>query len=416
MNALNTPVIEIIVDQYFYEAAFLWSQRDAAATAINYFHPDLAFLDERVEADIDGLRVAGDSGWGLCEAGLDPEDPGTLFVAAIIAFESGERDKIDVLVDASTQSRAAFRAVVSALGWMNNERFKSLITGMVSDKSRPYRRLGIAACGIRRVNPRAYLDQAANSGDIFLKSLAFKAIGELKRSDLLPQLQKHFHDEDHACRFEAARSALLLGDLSAMDTLNAFVQSQSEYTLPAMQIALRLVDGATARNWLKAMSSDPRQRRKVLIGIGIAGDPVYVPMLIKQMANPEMARAAGDAFSMITGADLVEENLEGEWPEGFEAGPDDDPENEDVDMDQDEDLSWPDAGLVARWWADNKEALPAGNRFLAGSLISTEHCSHVLQYGSQRHRLAAALELALASPEAPFVNTRKPGHRQTKLA
>jgi len=416
MNAPNTAIIEEIVDQYFDEAAFLWSQRDIAATAIGYNLSDLVFMDERIEAHIDGLRVAGDYGWQLCEAGLNPEDPGTVFAASVIAFESGDKEHIDLVVAASNETRAAFRAAVSALGWMNNIRFNALITGLVSDKSRLYRRLGVAACGIRGINPRTYLDQAANSGDLFLKTLALKVAGRLKRLDLLPLLLTHLQHEDQACRFEAARSALLMGDKSAMDTIRTFLLSKSRYSLPAMQVGLRVVDGPTALNWLKTMYRSPEQRRQMLIGIGIAGDPAFIPMLIKQMKNPELARVAGDAFSMITGVDLEAENLEGEWPDGFEAGPNDDPDDDNVDLDEDEALSWPEADLVAQWWADNHQALHAGNRYLAGSIISAEHCSYVLENGSQRHRQAAALELALASPEAPLTNTRKPGHRPTKLS
>ena len=57
------------------------------------------------------------------------------------------------------------------------------------------------------------------------------------------------------------------------------------------------------------------------------------------MEVPELARVAGEAFTMITGVDIAYEDLEGEWPEDFEAGPTESPEDEDVEMDPDEDLS-----------------------------------------------------------------------------
>ena len=41
---------------------------------------------------------------------------------------------------------------------------------------------------------------------------------------------------------------------------------------------------------------------------------------------------------MITGVDIAYEDLEGAWPEGFVAGPTEDPEDENVAMDPDEDL------------------------------------------------------------------------------
>lgn len=413
MSATNT-IIEDIVDQHFDEASFLWEQRDAAVTAINYSLEDLAYIDGRVEAHIDGLRIAGEHGWKLCEEGLDAEEPGTVFAASILAFESGDKERIKLVIDVGNETRRAFRATVSALGWMDNQRFKDVIGKLVSAKSRKTRRLGIAACGIRRVNPRNYLDQAIHSSDLYLKSRALRAAGELKRHDLLPLLQSNFQRDDHACRFAAARSALLVGDQSALKPLTAFVLSQSKYTLPAMQMVLRLVDSQTARNWLKEQSKVPEYRRQMLIGTGITGEPAYIPMLIKQMNNPDYARVAGEAFSMITGVDLRQQSLDGEQPEGFEAGPNDDIKNDNVAMDQDEDLNWPNFQRVTNWWSQNKGVFQTGTRYLAGHPISLEACTQVLKTGNQRHRHAAALEIALSNPEAAYFNIKTPGYRQKK--
>jgi uncharacterized protein (TIGR02270 family) len=409
-----SPILKHIVDQHFDEAAFLWEQRDAAVTAINYSLEDLAYLDSRVDAHIDGLRLAGEYGWKLCEDGLDAKEPGTAFATSVIAMESGDAERIDQVIEAGNQSRAAFRAVVSGLGWMNNKRFKERIPELVRAKSRKYRRLGVAACGIRRINPRQYLDQAVESSDLYLKARALRTAGELKRLDLLPAVKRNIQREDHACRFAAARSALLLGDRSALEALSAFVLTQSSYTLPAMRIALRLVDAQTARNWLKAQAKVPEQRRQMLIGTGITGEPGYIPMLIKQMSNPEYARAAGESFEMITGIDLAAEKLEQEPPQGFKAGPNDDPDKDDVAMDEDEDLNWPDADLVSRWWEQNAAAFQTGNRYLAGHPITPETCRQVLKNGNQRQRHAAALELALSNPEAPYFNIKGPGAWQKK--
>jgi hypothetical protein len=55
MNLTNIAVIESIVEQHAEEAAFLWLLRDAAVRAPHYSLKDLADIDERVEAHIDGL-------------------------------------------------------------------------------------------------------------------------------------------------------------------------------------------------------------------------------------------------------------------------------------------------------------------------------------------------------------------------
>jgi len=412
MPLVNLPIIEPIVSLHFEEAAFLWTQRELITRSAGSSLADLVAADERLENHINGLRVSGDRGWTVCEEGLDPKDPGTLFVCAIMAFESGVMERIEKVVILSNESKPAFSAVLSGIGWMDTKRFNALIGNLVSTRSRRYRRLGIAACGIRRINPRGYLDQAVDSKDLFLKARALRAAGELKRLDLLPQVQANLQNEDVACRFEAARTACLLGDRSALGTLATFALSHSEFTLPALQVALRLADEQTAKNWLKAISKKPEQVRVMLTGVGYTGDPAYIPMLIMQMSKPELARVAGEAFSMITGVDFGHLNLAGKQPDGFVSGPNDNPDDTNVAMDPDENLVWPKAERVKLWWDQNNTRFPAGNRFLAGDQVSQLHCANLLRGGSLRVRQYAALELALSDPNEAYFNTVAPAQWQ----
>jgi len=55
-------IIEDIVSQHAEEAAFLWLLRSYATRAPHYDLADLAALEERVDAHLDGLRIAGDAG------------------------------------------------------------------------------------------------------------------------------------------------------------------------------------------------------------------------------------------------------------------------------------------------------------------------------------------------------------------
>jgi uncharacterized protein (TIGR02270 family) len=82
------PIIESIVSQHAEETSFLWLLRAAAVAAPHYSLKDLAHLDDRVEAHIDGLRVAGDEAWPFCAAGLDHQESGEDFAAAVIGFEA----------------------------------------------------------------------------------------------------------------------------------------------------------------------------------------------------------------------------------------------------------------------------------------------------------------------------------------
>jgi len=140
-----------------------------------------------------------------------------------------------------------------------------------------------------------------------------------------------------------------------------------------------------------------------------------IPWLIEKMQEPELARVAGEALSMITGVDLAYDDLETDWPEGFEAGPTENPEDEDVAMDADEDLPWPAHDLLTGWWAEHQHEYAVGTRYLCGRPISRETCLDILKTGTQRQRRGAALELALLSPNEPVFNTSAPAKRQMRL-
>ena len=64
---MSSTVIESIVEQHAEEASSTWHLRDDAICAPNYSLEDLTDIDDRVEANIDGLRIAGDEGWEIWE-------------------------------------------------------------------------------------------------------------------------------------------------------------------------------------------------------------------------------------------------------------------------------------------------------------------------------------------------------------
>src|SRR5215472_17060767 len=96
---ISTMVSSEVVGQHAEDAAFLWFSRDRAVRAPHYRLKDLARLDERVEANIDGLRVAGATGWELAAKALQQEGPGEVFAAAVLAFESNNAERIKAVLE-----------------------------------------------------------------------------------------------------------------------------------------------------------------------------------------------------------------------------------------------------------------------------------------------------------------------------
>ena len=118
---------------------------------------------------------------------------------------------------------------------------------------------------------------------------------------------------------------------------------------------------------------------------------------------------------MITGVDIAYEDLGGEKPEGFDSGPTEDPNDENVEMDPDENLPWPDPPLIQKWWSNHRQNFQNGTRYLIGKPITEEWLQQVLRVGRQRQRTAAALELVLKRPGQPLFEVRAPGFRQQQM-
>ena len=87
-------------------------------------HPrlkELARLDQRVEAKCDGLRIAGGDGCKIAAQQFEEHpDPGEAFTAAVLAFETGDREKLRRVDDARMATPEAERGSISALGWLQS--------------------------------------------------------------------------------------------------------------------------------------------------------------------------------------------------------------------------------------------------------------------------------------------------------
>src|SRR5262245_59532615 len=91
-------VLEQIVALHAEEAAFLWFLRDRSTHAPHYKFRDLLKLDNRLEAHLDGLRIAGDTGWKFCLAQIEGKQPGEVFAPAVLAIAAGDNARMETVL------------------------------------------------------------------------------------------------------------------------------------------------------------------------------------------------------------------------------------------------------------------------------------------------------------------------------
>ncbi|WP_306535417.1 TIGR02270 family protein [Geobacter sp.] len=410
MNSTMTGILQQFAD----EAAFLWFLRAKVVHAPHFSLDDLDRFDERLEAQVDGLRVGEEASWEICRSQLGGGVVEGVFVPAVLAFDCGDNDRIHEVMETVGEDRAKAGAVISALGWLPFERAELHISRFLADESSFRRYIGIAAGAVHRHAPGRHLNKAVNDTFPPLIARGLRAYGELGRGGELNglRLQDYLTDDDDEIRFCAAWSASLAGTGKAVEVLKSFVTPESPYSEKALDVSVRCMRCADALAWQRELAQSLATFRFATIGAGAAGDPVLIPWLIERMKTPALARVAGEAFTMITGVDIELEELSGTRPEGFNAGPNDDPKDHNVAMDADDDLPWPDTELIFEWWDKNSGRFPSGTRHLLGKPVSAESLRVILQVGLQRQRAAAALELALLNPGKPLFEVRAPASRQ----
>jgi uncharacterized protein (TIGR02270 family) len=418
---ISSMVNEEVVQQYVENASFLWVMRDHAVQSPKYTLKDVTDLDERVEAHLDGLRIAGQRGWEICEEALSRVEPGLIFLepgltfaAGVLAFSGRDADQIEKVLHVGCSEPELEHTLISALGWLSFDQAEGFLKKLLGSEFLDVRRVVIAGYAVHRRDPGPPLLQAILDRDVRIRACALKAAGELGRLDLLPTIRQSISDDDDYCRFFAAWSAARLGDRSAtvLKMLQEIAQAPSWYQGRALDMALRCMELPHAKAWCQHLRDNPKMLRLAAIGAGVIGDPELNDDLITLMESEAIARVAGEAFSMITGVDLSYEDLDGDQPEGYKGGPSDNPEDEDVAMDQDEDLPWPVPSLVAQWWKEHGDKFRAGVRYLRGKELAGGSLRQALLQGNQRQRAAAALELALRESTKPLFEVRAPGGRQ----
>lgn len=408
MSVTEAEVFGQAVDQ----AGFLWCQRDAAARGDpRYALKDLAELDARLGAQLDLLRRAGKTGWELCAAAAAEGGAGEVFAALSLALSRRDREGAAAMLARAMEAPELGRGAASAFGWASAEEVKDALSALLLPDAPPaLQAIGVAACAIRRRDAGAALGKALKAEEPRLRARALRMVGELGYEERLADLKPALRAEEPLVRLWGAWSAALLGDMAGVDALLEIAAAGGPAAERAVAVAMPRAGVLAGGRWLRRLPEAGLAARVAVIAAGALGDPALVPWLLERMKVPKLARRAGAAIVLMTGVDLEKEKLEG--PELEEAGPSDDPEDEDVSSDADDGWPWPDAAAVERWWAGRRTEFVGGKRYLWGKPIEAGWVNEVLRAGNQPARMAAAIERCLVKPRQGVFEARARGDRQ----
>lgn len=420
-----TSDLALVVDSHVDEVFSLRRVRSRAVQASSVNIAKLLRLDDRLAANLDGMAVAAEQGFPRCFQLFSAPENGVVFAVAVRALEKIDSIRLARVFAVVSELQDLQGGLISAFGWVSAQSLKGSIRDLLTSPDPLQRSIALAACAMHRVDPGPPLDDALNATDVPLRTRAFRVAGDVGRIDLLPLLQSAaLRDSEPAePRFWAARSAVLLGDRSSsLAWLTTLAEGTGPFSDATAELSLKALDLPAAHQHLRHCAAQikpdtpaaAQARRRLIRRCGITGDPHLIPWLIAQMTDLRLTRLAGEAFSMITGADLAWLDLDRKPPAGVDFGPNDDPEDDNVAMDEDDGLPWPDPDKVQAWWHAQQHRFPAGHRFFIGELPSPAHALKVLRDGFQRQRIAAAQWACLLTPGTKLFPTAAPAWRQQR--
>lgn len=404
-----------MIGQHAEEAAFLAALRDYAVWAPHYDLKHLTTLDNRIEAHLDGLYIAGLPGLEALLQQLSPIALGEVFAATVLAFETNNVSAMGGLAEHVRVHPCSERFMTAALGWLNWPLVEPWIDRLLVSPESLFRCIGLAACGMHRRDPGPALLAGLSHADPSVLARAARTAGELRRRELMAAIRAHRQHKEAATRFWTNWATAQMGDEDALEPLRQFAEQPGEFQYRALCVLLTWQKRENSIAWIRQLMQNLEQRRIGIQAVGLLGDPVSVPWLIQQMSDLPYARIAGEAFSLITGADLALLDLELQDLPDFDAGPNDAPEDPNVAMDPDENLPWPDPQLIAAWWQTHGGDFQAGVGYVLGQQQSESSYQQALVRGQQRQRIAAAYGIARFRPTEVLFPISAPAWRQSAL-
>ena len=416
--ATQRPVIVSLVAQHANEAGALWLRRDEAVRAVDYCLRDLADVDDRLDAHLQGLRCAGHAGLRACDGLLAAGHPGDLFAPTVLALENDDAGRLAELLSIAEAMPPMARALASAFGWVSPQCLKGVVATMLSSSSAFARRVALASCASHRVAPGAALSAACRDVDRAVRERAFRTAGEVGAAALLAALADGLgQGPEEGDGYWAASSMVMLGDRGdGLEHLAAVCLEPGPRRTRALQLVLPALGLVGARSLLRRLAVRVGDERLLVLATGWSGDPHYVPWLIAQLGRPQTAALAGEAIVMITGAMLVLERLTAAPALG---DPDAEPAGDssvtiEPVLAGEAYLPKGDAQKVTAWWTAQRHRFAEPKAYLLGAPAEAAQCIGVLRSGTQHRRIAAAHRLALLEPGRAMFEWRAPAWRQVR--
>ncbi|WP_254640465.1 hypothetical protein [Burkholderia sp. GbtcB21] len=396
-SLLIASTAEPLADRYADLLAMGWRRRTnmLASSAVDF--SDLAEFDDRLLAALESLLLLGEpAALRMQVSTQEPVRAGEMFAMTLYALASDNHEMLDACQALATAIPDLRVGMIDAFEWVPaTPRVRARIEALPSS-------VRLSLVGVRHRDFAGVAEQALEQLKMIQEPTAAEIVDALQlvqgvgRHDLASAARRYLDHEVPDVRLAAAQTLLALAPAehtpAACDALDQL------FTDAAVDAGA--FGGALRSLALNAPEHAPHhierlrqsgEIRLYLIALGWLGRIGAVRVLMEHLADPRTARVAAASLSLITGADPVRDDWQGQ--KMLLNAPDELADSEIPDVDPDAHLPWPDATAFAAWWHVHGSRFDSAYRSFAGQPITPEWLGEVLISGPLAWRPLAAEHL-----------------------
>ena len=405
-----------LVEESFEEAAFLWRRwENELASLTRNLDEVWSWTEDRLHGALDGVRVGGASTLDLAKDALATDEIDKIAVSTAVLGSSTEPGAVDVMTTRLTDAKGAkLDAMIRGLELLGSDQALRAAAAVLGS-SDPV--LASALCRLkmfRRVVPRDELAGAFSSKMPAAQIEALRAARLITSGAADEWIASALQGEDAAVRYAAVESGVCLRMAHAWDAAMRFAGQRDPQAGPYLKL-LALFGTAAEHEIVFGALRIPGLQPAAIWALAHIGTERAVEACLAGMKHEPLARACGEAYCWMTGADLNRDRL------AIDETPADAPALEDDDLDANlvpaPEALWPlpDPDAVRKHWLKRGADWGASVRHVLGRPVTGDVLLDTIERGPMLRRPDLVLELRVKTRGRYDVETRAFTSRQRQM-
>lgn len=387
--------------QLKHDAPYAWFLLHQAQESPLFKPKDIQRLEERLESYIACFILSHKANDPLL-AKLNLHDWGAVYVMARVALACEDKEAFALAVN-TLANKQQTQELTDALCLETSEVLQPILQKLMHHENVWARVCAvntIAAIGIE-IDTKSI--ERLLSDSIEVQVAILELIGKYKLKHFIPQIITCLSNENEEVRYAATTAGSFLKLSQAHKSLQAFCFTPNPFLKDALSLLYHVIKDDRINDALHHVAEHIPSARIRAYSLAMAGLPESVPLLLEQMKNLEDSRHCAEAFCIITGIDMEEEDLSRNEPlsQEEEAILVQSQKEDEWSIFYEDDLPLPNIALLGQWWKKHQHQFIRGERYLSGKLITQENLIDITEHANQLHKKIAEKILLLKYMQNP---------------